>query len=263
LQFARRIQSAHQAVPIRILIADAHPVVLAGLQSILSKDPEIKIVGSASDAAELVDRAIELNPDVLLFDPKLQEPAGPPLARTLRGFAPQAKLVLFAGTENKPDFPEAIRAGCSGVLLKEGPVSLIAKSIQKVYAGEIWIDSNSTNEIIQKFAGRQGHSRRVREPRDLTPREREIVSLIACGHRNPDIADKLSISEQTVKNHISKIFQKLNVSDRLELALYAVHHNLHESLDEPSGTNVDKRQITSGSPPTPIEKDTDLLCSAR
>ena len=124
-----------------------------------------------------------------------------------------------------------MKLGCAGIVLKQTAAELIAKSIRKVHAGEIWLDSHTTAVVMRQFAApseapaQAGGRTRDRSP--LSQREREIVALVAQGYKNKEMAEKMFISEQTVKNHLHNIFDKLGVSDRLELALYAIHKGLH------------------------------------
>jgi len=128
-----------------------------------------------------------------------------------------------------------MKLGCAGIVLKQTAPDLIVKSIRKVHAGEIWLDSNTTAAVMQQFAvpgdsSAAGHAK-ARERSPLSQREREIVALVAQGYKNKEMAEKMFISEQTVKNHLHNIFDKLGVSDRLELALYAIHKGLHLNED--------------------------------
>jgi DNA-binding NarL/FixJ family response regulator len=149
-------------------------------------------------------------------------------------------VILFASAENKDEFVEAMKLGCSGILLKETSTALIEKSIHRVHAGEIWLDSTTTAAVIRHFASPKdfpaahapsahsgGNGKTPRERAQLSQREREIIVLIAQGYKNKEIAEKMFITEQTVKNHLHNVFDKLGVSDRLELALYAIHNSLH------------------------------------
>jgi DNA-binding NarL/FixJ family response regulator len=219
---------------IRLLIVDSFPVVRAGLRTILSGSPDIQIVGEAQDGNEAVDRALELLPDVILMELRLPNLDGLAVLRTLHTRAPQAKVLLFTASENKEDFIESMKLGCCGILPKDAGAALIAKSIQKVYAGEIWLDSNTTAAVIRQFAtpldpalAQVAANAKPRERAQLSQREREIIVLIAQGYKNKEIAEKMFITEQTVKNHLHNVFDKLGVSDRLELALYAIHNSLH------------------------------------
>jgi len=219
--------------PIRLFIADAHPIVLEGLRNLLSQYPTLDILGEASDGMDAIEKIVELDPDVVLLDPKLPRIDGLTVLRSIQTRAPRTKVILFAGSENKEEFVEAMKLGCSGILLKDASTSLIEKSIQKVHAGEIWLDSNTTAAVIRQFASpsefpaAHSNGKPGRERIQLSQREREIIVLIAQGYKNKEIAEKMFITEQTVKNHLHNVFDKLGVSDRLELALYAIHNNLH------------------------------------
>jgi DNA-binding NarL/FixJ family response regulator len=143
---------------------------------------------------------------------------------------------VLTASEDKNEFVQAMKLGCSGIVLKQTAPDLIVKSIRKVHAGEIWLDSHTTAAVMRQFqTGTEGNNSagggKGRERSPLSAREREIVALVAQGYKNKEMAEKMFISEQTVKNHLHNIFDKLGVSDRLELALYAIHKGLHLSPD--------------------------------
>jgi len=223
------------AQPIRLLIADGHPIVLEGLRSVLGHLPNLQVVGEASDGMEAIEKTVSLDPDIVLMELKLPRVDGLTVLRSIQARAGRSKVILFSSSENKEEFVEAMKLGCSGILSKDSPISLIEKSIQKVYAGEIWLDSNTTAAVIRQFASPtdfpavhgNGNGKATRERAQLSQREREIIILIAQGYKNKEIAEKMFITEQTVKNHLHNVFDKLGVSDRLELALYAIHNSLH------------------------------------
>jgi DNA-binding NarL/FixJ family response regulator len=220
-------------VPIRVLIADGQPIVREGLRSVLSQQPSVTIIGEAQDGVEAIEKTVQLDPDIVLMDIEMPRVDGLTVLRSIQTRAPRSKILLFASSQHKEEFVEAMKLGCSGVLLKESPVTLIEKSVQKVFAGEIWLDSNTTAAVIRQFAAPVEYSAPVsngkpnRERAQLSQREREIIVLIAQGYKNKEIAEKMFITEQTVKNHLHNVFDKLGVSDRLELALYAIHNSLH------------------------------------
>jgi two-component system, NarL family, nitrate/nitrite response regulator NarL len=147
----------------------------------------------------------------------------------------QTKVIVLTASEDKSEFVQAVKFGTSGIVLKQTATELLIKSIRKVHAGEIWLDSNTTAAVMRQFASPEEFHQpaapppppRERERSPLSQREREIVSLVAQGFKNKEMAEKMFISEQTVKNHLHNIFDKLGVSDRLELALFAIHNNLH------------------------------------
>ena len=219
---------------IKLLIADSYPVIRAGLRSILSSSNDIQVVGEAHDGSEAIERTLELSPDVVITDLKLANSESLSVLRTLHTRAPQAKVILFTASENKDDYIEAMKLGCCGILPKDASPGMIVKSIQKVQAGEIWLDSNTTAAVSRQFAApmdspmaQVAASAKPRERAQLSQREHEIIVLIAQGYKNKEIAEKMFITEQTVKNHLHNVFDKLGVSDRLELALYAIHNSLH------------------------------------
>jgi DNA-binding NarL/FixJ family response regulator len=219
---------------IRILIADSHPIVREGLSAVLSAEPDMTIVGQGQDGMETLELVDTTDPDVILMELKLPRMEGLVVLRNLAARSHRAKVLLFTGSEDREEFVEAMKLGCAGILTKSSAPGLIAKSIRKVNEGEIWLDANTTAAVIRQFAmpsetamaaGLEGKAPRGRA--QLSQREREIIVLIAQGYKNKEIAEKMFITEQTVKNHLHNVFDKLGVSDRLELALYAIHNSLY------------------------------------
>lgn len=228
---------SHEDVPvakkkIRILIADDHPIVRDGLRRLLSLEEDMDVVGEAGDGREVLERVAELDPDVLLLDLRMPNMDGLTALQTLQHTNKRTRVIVLTASEDKNEFVQAMKLGCSGIVLKQTAPDLIAKSIKKVNSGEIWLDSHTTAAVMRQFAtpgeamaAASGGKSRERSP--LSTREREIVALVAQGYKNKEMAEKMFISEQTVKNHLHNIFDKLGVSDRLELALYAIHKGLH------------------------------------
>lgn len=217
---------------IRVLIADDHPIVRDGLRRLLSLDEDIEVVGEAGDGREVLERVQALEPDVLLLDLRMPNMDGLTALQTLQHTNRKTRVIVLTASEDKNEFVQAMKLGCSGIVLKQTAPDLIAKSIRKVHSGEIWLDSHTTAAVMRQFAtpgeamaAASGGKSRERSP--LSTREREIVALVAQGYKNKEMAEKMFISEQTVKNHLHNIFDKLGVSDRLELALYAIHKGLH------------------------------------
>jgi DNA-binding NarL/FixJ family response regulator len=215
---------------IRVLIADDHPIVRTGLRETFEKEPDLEVVGEASNGREVVEKVRELSPDVVILDLRMPEMDGLSAMRTLQEAGNKTKILVLTGSGDKDEYIQAMRLGCCGIVLKKTAPDLIVKSIRKVHQGEIWLDSNTTAAVMRHFASppeteMQDGSGRERSP--LSNREREIVCLVAQGHKNKEMAEKLFISEQTVKNHLHNVFDKLGVSDRLELALYAIHHGIY------------------------------------
>jgi DNA-binding NarL/FixJ family response regulator len=218
---------------VRILIADDHPIVRDGLKKLLLLEDDFEIVGEAGDGREVLDRVQELDPDVLLLDLRMPNLDGLSTLQALQQTNKRTRVIILTASEDKNEFVQAMKLGCSGIVLKQTAPDLIVKSIRKVHSGEIWLDSHTTAAVMRQFStgqdssGGQASGGKGRERSPLSAREREIVALVAQGYKNKEMAEKMFISEQTVKNHLHNIFDKLGVSDRLELALYAIHKGLH------------------------------------
>ncbi|MEO8661546.1 MAG: response regulator transcription factor [Bryobacteraceae bacterium] len=221
---------------IRILIADDHPIVRDGLKKLLGFEEDFEVVGEAGDGREVLEQAEATDPDVILLDLRMPNLDGLSALQSLQQTNKRAKVIVLTASEDKNEFVQAMKLGCSGIVLKQTAPDLIVKSIRKVNAGEIWLDSHTTAAVMRQFASPSEMSSsspvsKNRERSPLSQREREIVALVAQGYKNKEMAEKMFISEQTVKNHLHNIFDKLGVSDRLELALYAIHKGLHVNGD--------------------------------
>jgi DNA-binding NarL/FixJ family response regulator len=225
---------------VRILLADDHPIVRDGLKKLLQLEDDFEVVGEAADGREVLDKVQELDPDVLLLDLRMPNLDGLAALQALQQNNRRTRVIVLTASEDKNEFVQAMKLGCSGIVLKQTAPDLIVKSIRKVHGGEIWLDSHTTAAVMRQFstgmdASSASGGGKGRERSPLSTREREIVALVAQGYKNKEMAEKMFISEQTVKNHLHNIFDKLGVSDRLELALYAIHKGLHLTGE---GTNA-------------------------
>jgi DNA-binding NarL/FixJ family response regulator len=197
-------------------------------------EEDLEIVGEASDGREVLDLVQLHEPDVLLLDLRMPVMDGLTALQSLQQANKKTKVIVLTASEDKNEFVQAMKLGCSGIVLKQTAPELIVKSIRKVHAGEIWLDSHTTAAVMRQFAspGSEIPGAPTAKPRERSPlstREREIVALVAQGYKNKEMAEKMFISEQTVKNHLHNIFDKLGVSDRLELALFAIHKGIHSN----------------------------------
>jgi DNA-binding NarL/FixJ family response regulator len=221
---------------VRIVIADDHPIVRDGLRRLLSLEEDFEIAGEACDGRDVLTKVKETNPDVLLLDLRMPNLNGLATLEALQQLNRGTQVIVLTASDDKDEFVQAMKLGCRGILLKQSEPDFIVKCIRKVYGGEIWLDSYTTAAVINQFSKGTHPANGVpmmgRERNPLSAREREIVSLIAQGYKNKEMAEKMFISEQTVKNHLHNIFEKLGVSDRLELALYAIHKGLPLNGDD-------------------------------
>jgi two-component system, NarL family, nitrate/nitrite response regulator NarL len=233
---APEIQEKKKAT-VRIVIADDHPIVRDGLKKLLLLEDDFEIVGEAGDGREVLSKVQEVDPDVLLLDLRMPNLDGLAALQALQQTNKRTRVIVLTASEDKNEFVQAMKLGCSGIVLKQTAPDLIVKSIRKVNSGEIWLDSHTTAAVMRQFStnldgsSSQSGNGKGRERSPLSTREREIVALVAQGYKNKEMAEKMFISEQTVKNHLHNIFDKLGVSDRLELALYAIHKGLHLTSD--------------------------------
>jgi two-component system, NarL family, nitrate/nitrite response regulator NarL len=213
--------------PVRILVADDHAIFRDGLRRLLEGSDDVSIVGEASNGNECIKMLAKLKPDILLLDLRMPEKDGLGVLEEINFDSMATRVIVLTAAEDDRDVVRAMRLGARGVVLKQSASDLLLKSIRKVADGEIWLDNRMTAEVIDAFKKSSEAGQRREKPL-LSDREKEIVQLVAQGFRNREIGEKLFISEQTVKNHLHNIFDKLGVSDRLELALYAIHHRLIE-----------------------------------
>jgi DNA-binding NarL/FixJ family response regulator len=219
---------------IRIVVADDHPIFRDGLCKLLALEEDFEVVAQAQDGRQVLDVLQQYEPDILLLDLKMPGLDGLSTLQRMQVVKNKTRVIVLTASDDKNEFVQAMKLGTSGIVLKQTATELLIKSIRKVHAGEIWLDSHTTAAVIRQFVANDDSSPvsaqpapRDRERSPLSQREREIVALVAQGFKNKEMAEKMFISEQTVKNHLHNIFDKLGVSDRLELALYAIHNNLH------------------------------------
>ena len=213
---------------IRVAIADDHPIFRDGLRKLLDAEEDIVVAGEASNGTEAVQMIPKVKPDVLLLDLRMPDKDGLTVLEEVNFDSLTTKVIVLTASEEERDIVRAMRLGARGVILKQTATDMLIKSIRKVYQGEIWLDKRMMAEVMRAFTKSSEQGVKRDKPL-LSDREKEIVQLVAQGFRNREIGEKLFISEQTVKNHLHNIFDKLGVSDRLELALYAIHHRLIES----------------------------------
>jgi len=213
---------------INILIADDHPIFRDGLRRLLEAEPGLKVIGEACDGAEAVKMARELKPDILLLDLAMPRHPGLEALRDLGSGQQSVRVILLTAAAEKQQIVEALQLGARGVVLKDSATQLLLKSIHTVMSGEYWVGRESVSNLVQylrtlvQSSGEEAKQRKF----GLTPRELEIVSAVVAGYANKEIAEYFKISEDTVKHHLSNIFDKLGVSTRLELALFAVNQSL-------------------------------------
>jgi two-component system, NarL family, nitrate/nitrite response regulator NarL len=223
--------------PIRIVIADDHPIFRDGLRRLLETKPEFQVVGAASDGDEALTMVAEADPDVLLLDLAMPRMSGMVAVRELQSRRIRTKTILCTAAIDRTEIATALQLGASGVVLKQSASDVLLKAIYVALEGHYWVGRKRVIDLattLRELAA--SGPQPARKLFGLTPRELEIISVIIGGYSNNDIAVRFSISEGTVKHHLTNIFDKLGVSNRLELALFALHHNLDSTAAVPEQT---------------------------
>jgi DNA-binding NarL/FixJ family response regulator len=212
---------------IRIVIADDHPVVRIGVRNMLQCDGGLQVIGDAADGDEAITSTLELLPDILLLDLQMPRLPGLEAMRAIMSGSPTVKILLLTSTITTQQIIEALQIGARGIVLKDALADHLTTAIRAVSSGDYWIGGKRVVNLVGALHGlMQQAAVPERKTYGLTPRELEVVGCIVEGCSNRDIAKQFSISEETVKRHLSNIFDKTGVSTRLELALFAIAHQL-------------------------------------
>jgi len=224
----RSAETAVAVAPIRIVVADDHPVVRFGVKNMLESEPGFEVVGEAEDGDTAITQTIELEPDILLLDLAMPRLPGLEALRAIMSKSPRVKIIMLTSTISTQQVIGALQIGARGILLKDAVAGDLSTSLRAVLSGDYWIGGARVANLMSKLNELMKQAANVPERKTygLTPRELEVVTCIVEGCSNKDVAKQFTISEETVKRHLSNIFDKTGVSTRLELALFAIAHKL-------------------------------------
>ncbi len=211
---------------IKVLIADDHSMIRQGLKQILELENDMTVIAQASDGSEAISLARQFKPDVILMDINMPGTNGLQAIKDLKAEKSTARIIVLTMHEDREYLFKTLQFGAEGYVLKDAEPSVLIEAIRNVYKGRNYIQPNMTRELVREFNRVTLHEKDKSPDTSLTARELEVLGLITEGMINKEIAKKLYISEKTVKNHVSNIFRKLNVSDRTQAAIYAYKHNL-------------------------------------
>jgi len=212
---------------IRIMLVDDHTLFRRGLKALLALEPSFTVVGEAGDAGEALRSVAELRPDVVLLDNHMPGVNGVDAIGAIREAAPAARVIVLTVSEDEEDLTRALTAGAAGYLLKTVESEVLADSIRRALAGESVVSPELTHKLVKALRTASQPASASAQPEDtLSPREREILRAIAAGASNKEIARSLGIAETTVKVHVQHILRKLNLSSRVQAAVYAVEQGL-------------------------------------
>ena len=222
--------------PIRILIVDHHQMVRTGVGMLIESVPGMKVVGKAGDRSEALALAASKKPDLILLEIDLGCENGLDFLAELRETAKNARVLILTGVKEIEQHRRAARMGAVGLVLKEHTADVLLKAIKKVHQGEVWLDRSMMSSLLNEMTAPDTVDVDAAKIASLTSREQGVITLIAEGLKNKQIAERLFISETTVTHHLSSIFSKLGVSDRLELVIYAFAHQIAKMPVKPAET---------------------------
>ena len=204
---------------IRVVIADDHPIVVDGLEGLLRAAGGFQVVARCQDGSEALEALEEHRPDILVLDLRMPGLGGLDVLREMRARGLETRVAVLTAAVDEDEVLEAIRLGVKGVVLKEMAPNLLVQCLRKIHTGGQWIEKESLRKAVDKLLRREAAAREVASA--LTPKEIEVVRMAARGQRNKEIADRLFISEGTVKVHLHNIYEKLGIDGRMALSLWA------------------------------------------
>jgi DNA-binding NarL/FixJ family response regulator len=214
---------------LRILVVDDHEVVRMGLRSLIERQPHMEIVGEAATAQDAVQKAQHLTPDVVVLDLRLPDTSGIEVCRKIKARVPGAKVIVLTSFPDDELLSDAIGAGADGYILKQVGSDDLLRGLEQVGEGQSLLDPALTKKVFAKIREARRHERATAFA-DLTEREMQILARVAEGQTNQEIASGLSLSEKTVRNHVSNILSKLYLTSRTQAAAYATHHRIKDYL---------------------------------
>jgi DNA-binding NarL/FixJ family response regulator len=219
-----------QGERIRVIVADDHALFRRGLEMVLESEPDFEVVAEATDGSQVVSLAVEHAPDLVLMDVRMPVQGGIEATKAIKEIAPNTKILMLTISDEEEDLYDAIKAGASGYLLKEISIEEVASAIRSVHAGQSLLSPSMATKLLNEFAAmaRKDAQRQQAPPPRLTDREMQVLAHVAKGLNNRDIAQQLFISENTVKNHVRNILEKLHLHSRMEAVVYAVREKLLE-----------------------------------
>ncbi len=218
--------------PIRVVVADTQSIYRVGIRKILALEDDVRVVAQAENLAQTIAAATKFSTDVILFESAIT-PDPPEAISEILKRTPAAKIIVVMSEPEENDTVDLLRRGVRGIVSRSISPDLLVRCIRKVAAGETWLDNRGVNWVIDAYRSQAAQLTAPRTKSRISDKELTIISCVTQGMRNKEIAKEIGTSEQVIKNYLRKIYDKLGVSDRLELALYCIHHGLLQSRTQP------------------------------
>ncbi len=236
--------------PVKVLLADTQAIYRVGIRKIFALEDDIRVVAQAETLGQTLAAAAKSAPDVVLFEGAISPNPAEAITEVMKR-APNAKVVVIAGESEEDDTVEFLRRGVRGIVSRAVAPELLVRCIRKVAAGETWLDNQGVNWVIEAYRQQAAQLTSPRPKTRLTDKELLIVSCVTQGMKNKEIASEVGTTEQVVKNYLRKVYDKLGVSDRLELALYCIHHRLLHKQEQADQAKAAAAGAPDVPPPTP------------
>lgn len=214
-----------QPAPLGVIIADTHSIYRVGIRKIVALEPDLKVLAQTDSLGNTMAAAAQYKADVILFEAAIT-PNPPEAVSEMLKRSPQSKVIVIMSQADQDDTVDLMRRGVRGIVPRSIAPDLLVKCIRKVAEGELWLDNQAVNWVIDAYRAQAAHLTNKPARAKLSDKELLIISYVTQGLRNKEIAHEIHTSEQVIKNYLRKIYDKLGVSDRLELALYCIHHQL-------------------------------------
>ncbi len=240
--------------PTRIIIADTQAIFRVGIRKVLAVEDDLRVASQVESLGQLLTTVEKYPADVLLFESRLCSSPAEGISEVLKR-APDLKPILLTGDLDAEQTVEYLRRGVRGIVSRSIPPDLLIRCIRKVAEGETWLDNRGVNWVIEAYRSQSEQLTSPRPRTRLSDKEMLIVSCVTQGMRNKEIAEQVGTTEQVIKNYLRKIYDKLGVADRLELALYCIHHRLMEKMQPSNGNGA--APVTT----EPVEKEPDPVPS--
>ncbi len=227
------VEGESSSTPIRVILADSQAIFRAGLRKIFALEDDIRVVGQAETYSQALSAIQKFSSDIVMFEAALTDNPSDAVAEMLRQ-VPNCRLVVVTEAPDEEMTLELFRRGAHGIVSREVEPEMLVDCLRKVAHGEPWLETKAVNWVLEAYRTQASRPAGARPKVQLTPKESLIVSCVTQGMKNKEIAARVGTTEQVVKNYLRKVYDKLGVADRLELALYCLHHRVLDGADQPA-----------------------------